>query len=75
MKPDLACVECWTALLFRLKIYQATRGTEDRGSLYSSSGDGNEKDHVNYACAYVYVQETNKCTLLWQFISIFVNFK
>jgi hypothetical protein len=40
VKPDSACVECWTSLPCRLKIYQATRGTDNCGSLYSSSREG-----------------------------------
>jgi len=42
VKPDSACVECRIAFVCRLKIYQATRGTDDCGSLYSSSGGGDE---------------------------------
>jgi len=42
VKPDSACVERWYALLCRLKIYQATRGTDDCGSLYSNSVGGDE---------------------------------
>jgi len=42
VKPDSACVECWTALLCSLKIYQVTRGRDDCGSLYSNSGGGDE---------------------------------
>jgi len=31
VKPDSTCVECWTALLCSLKIYQARRNRDDCG--------------------------------------------